>query len=141
MYSFSRRIKRAVVALAVITASLLTHGNLPGLWAIYITLCVAYTIVVVGMVWVDGKLKLYFARENRAGLRFLQIHLAFLLAAVVLLWLSILAEPAMPDWLVSRGGESWSWYHVLVIILMVGLVVFEQYWIEKPFRRSVNPPS
>ena len=134
----SRRFKRETVALVLVTASAATYLFLQDMaWAVYATLCVAYTIVIVGMAWVNGRLKGYFGRGSNDVGRLVQIHIGFLLVAVLLLWLALRLAPAMPEWLASRGGDAWSWYHVLVIALLVGVVMLEQWWIEKRPRRAV----
>jgi hypothetical protein len=142
MTSISRRFKRQIVGLALVGGSAATYllcGKTQ--WALYATLCVAYTIVIVGMAWANGKWQLYFGSGSNDTARFLQLHCGFVLAAVLLLWLAISLNPSMPEWLVSRGGDRWSWYQVLIIVLMVGIVMLEQWWIEKRPKRGENLPT
>jgi len=135
----SRRFKREIVALAVVLGAVSTYLPFGGSQlALYATVCVAYTILVVGMAWADGKWQLYFRGGSQDTSRFLRIHFGFVLAAVLLLWLAIWLSPFMPEWLVSRGGDKWTWYQVLVIVLMVGIFMLEQWWIEKRPRRDAN---
>jgi hypothetical protein len=135
----SRRFKREIVALAVVLGAVATYLPLGGSqFALYATICVAYTILVVGMAWADGKWQLYFRSGSHDISRFLQIHFGFVLAAVLILWTAIWLSPFMPEWLVSRGSDKWSWYQVLVIVLMVGIFILEQLWIEKKPRREAN---
>jgi hypothetical protein len=133
----SRRFKRETVALVLVIASAATYLFLQDMgWAVYATLCVAYTIVIVGMAWANGKWKDYFGGGSSGIAKLVQIHIGFLLVAVLLLWLGLKLAPAMPEWLASRGGDAWSWYHVLVIALLVGVVMLEQWWIEKRQRKT-----
>ena len=109
MKSFSRRVKREIVAVVLVSPSALTCFTLIGTaWAIYATVCVAYMVVVFGMIWADGKWKIYFGRETRDISRLTQIHVGFVLAALLLLWMAIRFASAMPEWLTSRGGDKWS---------------------------------
>lgn len=133
MRSLKKRLKQEAVLLAVFAGAAITYFMLAGkAWAIYAIVCVAYTIVVVGMVWADGKWERYFGSQSNRIARFIQIHFGFLLAVVLLLWLAIRFEPRMPGWLTYRGGETWSWYHVSIMILVVGLFILEQFWFERP---------
>jgi uncharacterized membrane protein len=135
----SIRVKRNVVALALVSGAALTYFILSGtIWAIYATVCVAYTIVIFGMAWANGKWKLYLGTHSRGVSRLLQIHIGCVLAAILIVWLAIWLNPMMPEWLVSRGGDRWSWYQVLVIVLLVGVVLMEQHWIEKSDKTSSN---
>jgi hypothetical protein len=135
----SRRLKRELVALALVAGSALTYFSLLGMrWDIYVTLCVAYTILIIGMAWANGKWKLYFSRGSSDISRFFQIHIGFVLAIVLLVWLAMWGQPAMPDWLVARGDDRWSWYHIVVIALVVGVVLIEQWWFEKKPRRDAS---
>jgi hypothetical protein len=139
MKSLSRRFKREIVALALVAGSALTYFSLQGTrWDIYVTLCVAYTILVVGMAWANGKWMLYFSRGSSDISRFVQIHAAFVLAIVLIVWFAVWGQPIMPEWFVSRGGDRWSWYQILVIALVVGVVLLEQWWFEKKPRREAN---
>jgi hypothetical protein len=139
MHLPSRRFKREIIALALVAGAALTYLSLLGSrWAVYVTLCVAYTIVIVGMAWANGNWKLYFGGGKISLQSFAKAHFSFLLAAVLFMWAAILLRPSMPDWLVSQGDSNWSWYYILVIALLVGLVLLEQWWIEKRPRRDAD---
>ena len=135
----ARRLKREIVAIVLIAGAALTYLSLQGTrWDVYVTLCVAYTILIVGMAWANGKWKLYFG-DGRNSLRsFAQVHLGFMLSVLLLMWAAMLFQPSMPEWLISQGGDKWSWYHVVVMLMVVGVVLIEQWWIEKRQRRHPN---
>jgi hypothetical protein len=133
------RFRREIVALALVIGAALTYFSLLGTrWDIYATLCVAYTILIVGLAWANGKWKIYFSRGRSEILRFVQIHFAFVLAIVLIVWLAAWLAPFMPEWLVSRGGDKWSWYHILVIVRVAAVVLLEQWWFEKRPCREAN---
>jgi|HubBroStandDraft_1064217.scaffolds.fasta_scaffold414720_2 hypothetical protein len=131
--------KRAAVEVALFLGAALTYYALSGTpWASYAALCVAYTVLVVGRAWTDGKTRLYFDNENGRMARFLQIHLGFLLAAMLILWFALrlkAPEPELPD---SSSGDSGTWRLVTVVVLFYGMVAIERYWIEKRPRRDAN---
>jgi hypothetical protein len=126
------RLKRRVVALGVVVSFLsfyLPFTDEP--WSLYLALYGAYTILVFGMLWSDGKWKRYIDASKRPVRDLVQGHLAFLLALTLWIWVCRLAKPWLPDWMFNLGLGDITLYLIFGTLGIVGVWWVEQSWLAK----------
>ncbi len=85
-------------------------------WAIYLAICVGYTIAVFGLAWSDGKIPLFLAGRAGSTGGVIQVHVVFLLGLILWIWLAQSSKPFLPDWVVAEGNQHGSWYLVFALL-------------------------
>jgi hypothetical protein len=100
-------------------------------WAIYIALCVGYTIAVFGLAWSDDKMPLFRSARAQSMGGVLQVHTVFLLLLVLWIWLARFSKPFLPEWVVAEGGQHGSWFLVFALLGIIAMLLFEHWWLAK----------
>lgn len=100
-------------------------------WAIYLAICVGYTIAVFGLAWSDGKIPLFLAGRAGSTGGVIQVHVVFLLGLVLWIWLAQSSKPFLPDWVVAEGNQHGSWYLVFALLGIVALLLLEHWWLAR----------
>ena len=127
--------KRRLVTFATPFATLLVYFPLRDFrWALYLALCVGYSVVVFGLAWSDGKMHVFFG--NRSAFAILRTHLAFLLSLIFWIWLAQFSKPSLPGWVTAEGDRHESWYLLFVLLGIIGLLLFEHWWFSKAAKRD-----
>lgn len=132
MRRLSKGSKRRIVSL--VTALVTIAVYIPFMdtrWAIYLAMCVGYSIAVFGLAWSDGKMPLFLAGRARSVAGLIQVHLAFLLALTLWIWLAQFSRPFLPDWVVAEGSQRGSWFLVFALLGIVAMLLFEHWWLAK----------
>jgi hypothetical protein len=101
-------------------------------WGIYAAICAGYSVLVLGMLWSDGKWAVYVARRKRAGRELIQGHLVFVLVLVLWMWICQFAKSWLPVWIFEFGSREVTLYHVCTGLGIVAIWWAEQSWLAKP---------
>lgn len=140
MRTMSKRFKRRIVSFATALVTLITYIPFMNTrWAIYLAMCIGYTVAVFGLAWSDGKMSRFFSVRNRSVGSVLQIHFVFILLLVLWIWLAQFARPWLPTWVVAEGDHHESWLLVFALLGIVGMLLLEHWWFSKvPERRDLE---
>jgi len=140
MKARSKGFKRRVVSLATVIATLVTYVPfMDSPWAIYVAMGTGYTVVIFGLVWSDGMLRL--AGENRRPVGdVIQTHLAFLVLVCGWIWIAQFIKPSLPRWVVMEGSDHWSWFLAFAFLGIVGLLIAELAWLATKPRPELDRP-
>ena len=141
MRAMSKGFKRQVVSFATAIAMLtVCIPFMDSRWAIYVATCVGYTIAVFGLAWSDGKLRLFFGGHARSVGGVLQAHLVFLLLIILWIWFAQYIKPSLPSWVVAEGDHHESWYLVFALLGIVGMLLFEHWWLLTKPKSGLQDP-
>jgi hypothetical protein len=100
-------------------------------WSIYAAMCAGYTVAVFGLAWSDGKMRVFLGEHARSFGQVLQVHAVFLLLLIGWIWLAQATRPFLPSWVIAEGDHRESWLLVFALFGIVGLLLFEHWWLSK----------
>lgn len=133
----SKNAKRGIVELATVLVLVLLYLPLADApWAIYVAICGAYTALVFGLLWSDGKWTRYINEGNRTARELIQGHLVFVLVIALWIWLCRLSRPRLPDWLFNYGLGEITLYLIFSGLGIVAVWWAEQSWLAKVPRKD-----
>jgi hypothetical protein len=95
-------------------------------WSLDAALCLAYTILVFGLLWADGKWHKYIDDSRRPARELVQGHIVFLLILILWLWICQFSKPWLPDWLFEQ-----RYRHITPFLCFAGLGIVAIWWIEQ----------
>jgi hypothetical protein len=131
MKPLSKRFKREVVSVATVFGTLILYiPFMDSRWAIFVSLCAGYSIVLFGLAWSDGKWQRYFGGNGRSTGQILQAHFVFLLLIVGWIWFAQLIKPRLPSWVVIEGDMHESWFLAFAALAMIGILIAEMQWLS-----------
>jgi hypothetical protein len=137
MPRISLRVKREGVSLATVVTLLFFYAFFGDrIWFIYAAIAAAYTVLVLGMLWSDGKWKRYIAEGRRTARELIQGHIWFLLLIVVWIWLCRYSKPWLPEWMFNFGPRELTLYLICSGLGIVAIWWAEQSWLAKPQKRK-----
>ena len=112
-------------------------------WAIYAAVCAGYTVLVLGLLWSDGKWAMYVGSGRRTSSALIQGHLVFILVLVLWIWICQFAKPRLPEWIFEYGTREVTLYHILAGLGIVAIWWAEQSWLAKASTKdeSVKSPA
>ena len=129
--------RRRIVSLASVLSFLVLYFCfMEHSWAIYAAICAGYTILVLGLLWSDGKWTRYIQKSLRTARELLQGHLVFLLVVVLWIWLCRVSRPWMPEWMFNFGFGQLTLYLIFSGLGIVAIWWGEQSWLAKPPKRE-----
>src|SRR5579864_3622724 len=133
----SHGFRRRIVSFAAILAFIVLYFCfMENSWAIYASICAGYTILVLGLLWSDGKWTRYIQKSLRTSRELLQGHLVFLLMIVLWIWLCRFARPLLPGWMFDFGFGELTLYLIFSGLGIVAIWWAEQSWLAKPPKRD-----
>ena len=128
----SVRLKRTLVELGTIFSFFVLYLPFIGQpWSLYAALCTAYTIVVFGMLWSDGKWKRYIEANKRPVRDLIQGHAVFLLILTLWIWVCRFTRPWLPSWLFNLGVGEATLYLIFGALGILIIWWVEQSWLAK----------
>lgn len=132
MRTLSVRLKREIVSIAVVVALIAMYLPFEDeAWSIYAALCAAYSILVFGMLWSDGKWRKYVESHGRTMRDLAQGHAFFLLALILWIWICRFARPWLPGWMFDELYRNLNYYLIFSGIGIVAAWWIEQSWLAK----------
>jgi hypothetical protein len=131
--------KREIVSLAtLLTLLFLYFPFMDRPWSLYVAISAAYTMLVLGLLWSDGKWKRYIEEGRRTARELLQGHLCFALLIVVWIWLGRYSKPRLPEWMFNYGLGELTLYLIFSGLGIVAIWWAEQTWLAQPVRRDAS---
>ena len=131
------RFRREIVSFTSILTSIVVYFSLAEYpWAIYPSICAGYTILVLGLLWSDGKWKRYIRENRRAPRELIQGHVVSLLMVVLWIWLCRFFRPWAPGWMFNFGVGEVTLYLIFSGLGIVAIWWGEQTWLAKPAKRE-----
>jgi hypothetical protein len=128
----SKRAKRRIVSIATGLVGLFLYIPFAGKsWAIYAPICGGYTVLVLGLLWSDGKWVHYIESGSRTNRELIQGHICFLLLLVLWIWLCRYSRPWLPDWMSNLGPDELTPYLIFSGLGIVAIWWGEQSWLSR----------
>jgi len=129
----SVRIKRRIVSVAIVVVLIALYLPFEDeTWSIYAALCTAYTVLVFGLLWSDGKWRKYFGAHQRKVRDLAQGHTIFLLALIFWIWICKFSRHSLPAWMFDQIYGIPSYYLIFSGLGMVAIWWVEQSWLANP---------
>lgn len=128
----SKNTKRQFVSLAAVLVLVFLYLLLAEKpWAIYVAICGAYTVLVFGLLWSDGKWARYIEEGKRTARELIQGHLVFVLVLALWIWLCRFSRPWLPGWLFNYGLGEITLYFIFSGLGIVAMWWGEQSWLAR----------
>jgi hypothetical protein len=137
MGPLSVRFKRQVVSVAVLAALIVLYLPFEDeSWSIYVAICTAYTILVFGLLWSDGKWRKFIETHQGKPRDLLQRHAIYTLVLILWIWICRFSRPWLPGWMFFQSYRDLTPHLFFSGIGIVAIWWAEQSWLARPPKKD-----